>query len=60
GVDCRLFCCTRAVALRVQVQTLGVDFKLKTIVINDEEVDLQVWDTAGQVTSSFFLSRRGV
>lgn len=32
-----------------QVQTLGVDFKLKTIVINDEEVDLQVWDTAGQV-----------
>ena len=32
-----------------QVQTLGVDFKLKPIVINDEVVDLQVWDTAGQV-----------
>ncbi len=26
-----------------------MDFKLKTVVINDEVVDLQVWDTAGQV-----------
>lgn len=36
------------------MQTLGVDFKLKTIVINDEEVDLQVWDTAGQVVFLLF------
>lgn len=32
-----------------QVGTFGVDYKLKDVTINDEDVVVQVWDTAGQV-----------
>ena len=27
---------------------VGIDFKIKTINVNDQRVKLQVWDTAGQ------------
>ncbi|CAM9217813.1 unnamed protein product, partial [Ectocarpus sp. 12 AP-2014] len=48
-----------------KVQTLGVDFKLKTIFLNDEEVDLQVWDTAGQqkfhkITQAYYRGSHGI
>ena len=48
---CALLCC----ALLTQVGTLGVDYKLKTMTINEEEVSVQVWDTAGQVRCVLFL-----
>jgi Ras-related protein Rab-8A len=28
--------------------TIGVDFKIKVIKINDYKIKLQIWDTAGQ------------
>lgn len=28
--------------------TVGIDFKVKTIVVDDKRVKLQIWDTAGQ------------
>ena len=30
------------------VATIGVDFKAKSINIDDKKVKLQIWDTAGQ------------
>lgn len=45
--------------------TVGLDFKIKQLAINDTVVDLQVWDTAGQerfysVTRSFFTSAQAI
>lgn len=30
------------------IATIGVDFKVKTIQIDDKKFKLQIWDTAGQ------------
>lgn len=30
------------------VATIGVDFKIKTIQVDDKRFKLQIWDTAGQ------------
>ncbi len=45
------------------ISTIGVDFKIRTIEIDNEKVKLQIWDTAGQerfrtITSTYvaFLS----
>merc|ERR1719498_1876386 len=45
--------------------TIGVDFKMKTININDQEVKLQIWDTAGQerfrtITCNYYRGAHGV
>lgn len=41
------------------ISTIGVDFKIKTIEINNNIIKLQIWDTAGQerfrsITSSYY------
>jgi len=47
------------------ISTIGVDFKVKTIVINSKTVKLQMWDTAGQerfrtITSSYYRGAHGI
>lgn len=47
------------------ISTIGIDFKVKTIMINGKRVKLQVWDTAGQerfkhITKAYFRGAHGV
>lgn len=45
--------------------TIGVDFSMKTVIVEGKRVKLQVWDTAGQerfrtITQSYYRSANGV
>jgi len=45
--------------------SLGVDFKIKNMIINDSMTRFQIWDTAGQerfrtITSSYYRGAQGI
>ncbi|CAI8026535.1 Ras-related protein Rab-8B [Geodia barretti] len=47
------------------LSTIGVDFKTKTVELNDKKYKLQVWDTAGQeryntIRKGFYRGAKGV
>lgn len=47
------------------ISTIGIDFKIKSLIVEDKRVKLQIWDTAGQerfrtITTSYFRSAQGV
>lgn len=47
------------------ITTIGVDFKIRTVVIEGVRVKLQIWDTAGQerfrtITSTYYRGTHGV
>ena len=47
------------------VPTIGVDFKVKTLTIDEKKVKMQIWDTAGQerfrtVVSTYFRGAHGI
>ena len=47
------------------VTTIGVDFKIKTLIIEEKSVKLQIWDTAGQerfrnIVSSYYKGAHGI
>ena len=49
----------------IYVATIGVEYKIKTININDCNINLQIWDTAGQerfrsITQSFLKGADGI
>lgn len=47
------------------ISTIGVDFRFKTVKIQDKTVKLQIWDTAGQerfrtITSAYYRGADGI
>ncbi len=45
--------------------TIGIDFRIKTIMLNNKTVKLQVWDTAGQerfrtITQTYYKGAMGI
>lgn len=45
--------------------TIGIDFKMKTLVIDGDRVKVQTWDTAGQerfktITTSYYRNAQGI
>ncbi|CAI5487429.1 unnamed protein product [Closterium sp. Naga37s-1] len=45
--------------------TIGVDFKIKSVIVNGKRVNLNIWDTAGQerfrtLTSSYYRGASGI
>ena len=47
------------------VPTIGVDFKIKTLEIDDKKIKMQIWDTAGQerfknIIASYYRGAHGI
>lgn len=47
------------------ITTIGIDFKIKSIAIDDAKVKLQIWDTAGQerfrtITTAYYRGAMGI
>ncbi|ANB14055.1 Rab family GTPase SEC4 [Sugiyamaella lignohabitans] len=47
------------------ITTIGIDFKIRTINLDDKRVKLQVWDTAGQerfktITTAYYRGAMGI
>ena len=47
------------------ITTIGIDFKIKSILVGDSKVKLQIWDTAGQerfrtITTAYYRGAMGI
>ena len=51
--------------LKKHLATIGIDFKTKTLNINNQEIKLKIWDTAGQerfrnITTQYYKGADGI
>ena len=47
------------------ITTIGIDFKIRTITLDDKKIKLQIWDTAGQerfrtITTAYYRGAMGI
>lgn len=47
------------------VATIGVDFKIKSLIVNEKKIKMQIWDTAGQerfknITQTYYKGSAGI
>ena len=56
GKSCLLLRYTDGTYTDAFIDTIGVDFKIKTVVFQSKKVKLQIWDTAGQERSAKEIS----
>lgn len=50
---------------RSHISTIGIDFKMKTIVVEGKRIRIQMWDTAGQeryetITTQYYRRAQGI
>ncbi|KAJ7532818.1 hypothetical protein O6H91_13G021500 [Diphasiastrum complanatum] len=65
GKSCLLLRFADDTYLESYISTIGVDFKIRTVELDEKIVKLQIWDTAGQerfrtITSSYYRGAHGI
>ncbi|XP_069140127.1 uncharacterized protein [Argopecten irradians] len=65
GKSCLLLRFADDVFSETYISTIGVDFKIRTVDLDNKVVRLQIWDTAGQerfktITASFYRGSHGI
>mmetsp|Transcript_26217 Transcript_26217/g.75649 ORF Transcript_26217/g.75649 Transcript_26217/m.75649 type:complete len:204 (-) Transcript_26217:181-792(-) len=65
GKSCLLLRFTDDAYTEAYTSTIGVDFKIRTISLDQKTIKLQIWDTAGQerfrtITSSYYRGAHGI
>ncbi|XP_063959028.1 ras-related protein Rab-15-like [Lytechinus pictus] len=65
GKTCMLCKFTEEAFSHTHIATIGIDFKMKTLVVDDKKIRIQIWDTAGQerydtITKQYFRRAQGI
>ncbi|XP_072024512.1 ras-related protein Rab-13-like [Amphiura filiformis] len=65
GKTCMLCRFTEEGFIQPHLTTIGIDFKMKNMVLDDKRIKVQVWDTAGQeryntITAQYFRRAQGI
>eukprot|EP00045_Choanoeca_perplexa_P001920 m.22340 g.22340 ORF g.22340 m.22340 type:complete len:206 (+) comp11234_c0_seq1:162-779(+) len=65
GKTCVLFRFSEDAFNSTFISTIGIDFKIKTIELDDKKIKLQIWDTAGQerfrtITTAYYRGAMGI
>ncbi|KAJ3447171.1 ras and ef-hand domain-containing protein [Anaeramoeba flamelloides] len=65
GKSCVMVRFTEETFNETYISTIGVDFKVRTVEVNNQPVKLQIWDTAGQerfktITRNYYKGSQGI
>ncbi|XP_071482859.1 ras-related protein Rab-15-like [Diadema antillarum] len=65
GKTCMLCKFTEEAFSHTHIATIGIDFKMKTLRVDDQRIRVQIWDTAGQerydtITKQYFRRAQGI